>query len=90
VNTLVHVARPLPDVAGHVVEAVGAGRVEGLVAVVGPAVVEPDRGGVAGLARNLLEKVAAAVEVGVVQRQLIVPGEGPVVGYTSRRALLAL
>ncbi len=69
------IAHPLPDVAGHVVQAVGAGAVMGFVAVVGLAVVEADRGGVAQLAIHLLKKIGGGVVIGVVAVNFVAPGE---------------
>ena len=70
------IAHPLPDIAGHVVQAVRTGRIESFVAFVGLPVVEADRGGVAQLAVHLLEQVGGGVVIGVVAVDLLTPGEG--------------
>src|SRR3990172_8460980 len=79
VHALIDITRPLPDVAGHVVQAVGRGRVERLVFAICFAVVKADGTGARAEAAHVLEGIAAGVEVGILAADLLAPREGTLI-----------
>ncbi len=48
---------PLPDVASHVVETIGAGGIEGIITIVRLTIVKTHRRGITQLAIHLLDKI---------------------------------
>ena len=76
VHSFIDIACPLPDVARHVVQAVGRCGVDGLKAIVHFSVEEADGAGARAEGTHIFKWITAGVEVGIFAQDFITPREG--------------